>query len=71
MAVDSLFLLCDFSKPTDFDDKENMGTTILHNLKQKEDITIQRRLLASEFSAELKQMSDALPTDYLNRSHLI
>ena len=58
-AVNHLFLLHDFLKPTNFDNKENMGTTVLHNLKREEDITTQRSLLTSDFFVELKRMSDA------------
>ena len=62
-AVNHLFLLRDFSQPTDLNDKENMGTTILHNLKREEDIALQRSPLTAEIFAELKQMSDASPVD--------
>ena len=62
-AVNHLFLLRDFSQPTDFNDKENMGTTILHNLKREDAIALQHSPLTAEIFAELKRMADASPAD--------
>ena len=62
-TVNHLFLLRDFQSPTNFDDKENMAATIVHNLRREEDTATQRSPLTSEIFAELKRISKGSPED--------
>ena len=61
--VSKLFTLRGFPSPTDFSDKSNWTSILVHNLEREENIAKQRKPLDSKIFAEILKMSEEAGED--------
>lgn len=69
-SINVLFELRGFAEPVDFNDQENSGTVVIHNLKVRETVARQRKELDHKILASLVEIAAASPEDSAERAVL-